>query len=380
MSPSSSTTPVAPVTSPRVAVVVEQMFQPVPGGSGTYITQMGTAALRLGGRIAGLAARHPVLREETGLPAHMPLRFSRLPRLALYEAWNHGGFPRAEALLPGAQVVHATTWAIPGTRLPLAVTFHDLAFLRAPEHFTRRGNTYFRRCLERTIAEADRVIAPSQATADDCVEAGIEAARIEVIAHGVTVRDVTGAQVVELRERHGLSRPYILWTGTREPRKNLEGLLAAFEIAAPSLPELDLVLVGPAGWGEDASEQGVPAALRERVHVLGRLSDKDLAAAFQGAEVFAFPSHWEGFGLPVLEAMAYGTPTVTSRGTCMEEIVGEAGLLADPSDPAEIAAQLIEAAGPTGAELAEAGLARAAQYTWERSAAAHLALYAELAR
>ena len=96
--------------------------------------------------------------------------------------------------------------------------------------------------------------------------------------------------------------------------------------------------------------------------------------------MFAFPSHWEGFGLPVLEAMAYGTPTVTSRGTCMEEIVGEAGLLADPSDPAEIAAQLIEAAGPTGAELAEAGLARAAQYTWERSAAAHLALYAELAR
>lgn len=368
------------MTSPRVAMVVEQMFQPVPGGSGTYITEMSRAALKLGGRIAGITARHSSMPDDVGLPPQMPLRSSRLPRLALYEAWNHGGFPRAEALVPGSEVIHATTWAIPGTKLPLAVTVHDLAFLRAPEHFTRRGNAYFRRCLERTIAEAERIIAPSQATADDCIAAGIAAARIEVIEHGVAVREVSEAEVSSFRERHGLGRPYILWTGTREPRKNLDGLLAAFAIAAPSLPELDLVLVGPAGWGEDASEQALPETIRTRIHVLGRLSEEDLAAAYRSAQVFVFPSHWEGFGLPVLEAMAYGTPTVTSRGTCMEEIVGEAGLLAVPSDPQEIAEQLIVAAGPAGAELAEGGLERASHYTWERSAAAHLTLYAEMAR
>lgn len=383
MCPSPSTSPVAPhspAASPRVAMVVEQMFQPVPGGSGTYIAEMSAAALALGGRIAGLTARHAEMPDAVGLPSQMPLRSSRLPRLALYEAWNHGGFPRAEALLPGSEVVHATTWAIPGTRLPLAVTVHDLAFLRAPEHFTRRGNAYFRRCLERTIAEADRVIAPSRATADDCIEAGIEASRLEVIEHGVRIQEVSETEVASFRERYNLQRPYILWTGTREPRKNLEGLLAAFEIAAPSVADLDLVLVGPAGWGEDASEQALPEAIRERIYVLGRLSDADLAAAYRGAQLFVFPSHWEGFGLPVLEAMAYGTPTVTSRGTCMEEIVGKAGLLADPNDPGELAEQLIVAAGPAGTELAEAGLARAARYTWEHSAAAHLAVYTELAQ
>ena len=379
---SPSTTPSPSAASPRVAMVVEQMYQPVPGGSGTYITELAQAALARGARIAGLTAHHGDSLDpaDVGLPAAMPLRSSRLPRLALYESWNHGGYPRAEALLPGSEVVHATTWAIPGTTLPLAVTVHDLAFLRSPEHFTRRGNAYFRRCLARTIAHADAVIAPSRATADDCVDAGIAAERIEVIPHGVRPRTVSSAHVESFRQTYGLTRPYLLWTGTREPRKNLRGLLAAFELAAPHLPDLDLVLVGPAGWGEDSNQQPVPEALRARVHVLGRLSDDDLAGAYRGARAFAFPSHWEGFGLPVLEAMAYGAPVVTSRGTCMEEVVGDAGLLADPSSPEDIAAQLVLAAGSAHDELVEAGRVQAARFTWEASAASHLALYEEIAR
>ncbi len=361
-------------------MVVEQLWQPVPGGSGTYIVELVRALREQGVPLAGLAAQHRGAPSPTelGLPA-MPLRESRLPRKALYESWNWLGRPLAEDLAPGAQVVHATTWAVPGTRLPLAVTVHDLAFLRSPEHFTRRGNTYFKRSLERTRCGADAVIAPSQATADHCVREGIPASRIEVVPHGVRTLPVGEGEVSRFRSAHGLQREYVLWTGTREPRKNLPTLLRAFALLAPRCPDLDLVLVGPAGWGDDAQEQALLTELSGRVHVLGRLSDADLAAAYTGARAFAFPSIWEGFGLPVLEAMAYGTPVVTSAGTCMEEVCGPAGLLAPAEDAAALTAQLALAIGPEHDALAQAGLKQAARFTWEASANAHLDLYRRLA-
>ncbi len=362
-------------------MVVEQLWQPVPGGSGTYVIELARALRERGCRVVGLAAAHASgpSPTEVGLPSSMRVLSTRLPRPALYESWNLLRRPRAESVLPGAEVVHATTWAVPGTRLPLAVTVHDLAFLRSPDHFTRRGNAFFLRCLERTIAEADVVITPSQATADDCVAAGIDARRIEVVPHGVRTLPVSEAQVAAFRAEHGLDGDYVLWTGTREPRKNLATLLQAFSLLADDDPGLDLVLVGPQGWGDDAEERRVLDELGERVHVTGHLPEADLAAAYAGARAFCFPSHWEGFGLPVLEAMAYGTPVVTSRGTCMEEVCGEAGLLARPTSAAEIARQLARAVGPAHDELRAAGLERAAAFTWQACAQAHEELYRSLA-
>lgn len=376
---SSSATP--PRSGPRIGMVIEQLWQPVPGGSGTYIRELTAALSADGARLAGLAARHRrgPAPEDLGLPTSLPVRFTRLPRRALYDAWNLTRRPLAEAVLPGADVIHATTWALPGTRLPLVVTVHDVAFVRAPEHFTARGNRYFHRALERTRREAAEIIVPSQATADDCVRAGLPAARITVIPHGVRTLDVDDAAVAAFRTAHGLDRPYVLWTGTREPRKNLRGLIEAFAALAPQRPDLDLVLVGPAGWG-DADTATVPAGLSTRIHVLGRLSDSDLAAAYRGAHVFCFPSHWEGFGLPVLEAMAYGTPVVTSAGTCMEEVIGHAGLTADPRSPADIAARLHEAAGAAHDDLAAAGRERARHFTWQACARAHAEVYSALAQ
>lgn len=357
--------------TPRIALTVEQLWQPVPGGSGTYIVELATALADAGADVVGLAAAH-----RGGPPADLrlpvPVRHAPLPRRLLYDAWNRLPVPRAEHLVPGADVVHATTWAVPPTRRPLVVTVHDVAFLRDPGHFTPRGVRFFTRALARTRDQADVVVVPSEATAVDCVAAGIDRDRLAVVPHGVRVAAPAPDDVAAFRATHGLARPYVLWTGTREPRKNLVGLLAAFELVADDEPELDLVLVGPAGWGDDAD---VPAAVRARVHHLGRLAWPDLQLAYAGARAFCFPSLWEGFGMPVLEAMGHGVPVVTSAGTSMAEVADGAALLVDPRDPDALAAAIGRAVGPDHDALGAAGRAVAERATWATAAVRTLAAY-----
>ena len=365
----------------RVAMVVEQMWQPVPGGSGTYITNLAHSLRAQGVKVAGIAARRS--HNDPGASAvgleTMPVRYANLPRPALYESWNRLHSPLAEAILPASDLVHATTWAIPPTRKPLVVTVHDLAFLRNPEHFTKRGNSYFRKSLQRTIKEAQAVIVPSQATADDCYEAGINPERVHVIPHGVSVQEVTASQIDLFRTAYGLSRPYVLWTGTREPRKNLPGLLHAFSRIAGEFPQLDLVLVGPSGWGDDAVERQLIQAIgTSRVHVLGHLAQDTLQQAYAGARAFVFPSYWEGFGLPVLEAMAHSVPVVTSLGTSTAEVAGDCGILVEPSDPDQIAAGLRRVLGREHDHFALAGYERAQTMTWKACAKAHLSVYQQV--
>jgi len=365
----------------RVAMVVEQMWQPVPGGSGTYITNLAHSLRAQGVKVAGIAARRS--HNDPGSSAvgleTMPVRYANLPRPALYESWNRLHSPLAEAILPASDLVHATTWAIPPTRKPLVVTVHDLAFLRNPEHFTKRGNSYFRKSLQRTIKEAQAVIVPSQATADDCYEAGIDSELVHVIPHGVSVQEVSASQIDLFRTAYGLSRPYVLWTGTREPRKNLPGLLHAFSRIAGEFPQLDLVLVGPSGWGDDAVERQLIQAIgTSRVHVLGHLAQDTLQQAYAGARAFVFPSYWEGFGLPVLEAMAHSVPVVTSLGTSTAEVAGDCGILVEPSDPDQIAAGLRRVLGREHDHFALAGYERAQAMTWKACAKAHLSVYQQV--
>ncbi len=357
----------------RVALTVEQLWQRVPGGSASYILALlGALGERSDVRALGLAALHRRPPEPDLVPPTRVRSFG-LPRYALYRAWNHASAPRPEWVAPGLDVVHATTWAIPPTRRPLVVTVHDVAFLRDPEHFTPRGVRFFTRALERTRDEAAAVVVPSRATADDCVEAGIEASRVHVVPHGAPDWTVTQAGVAALRARLGLPERFVLWCGTHEPRKNLDGLLRAFALVAEADPGLHLVLVGPPGWGE--RHAGAAGAATGRVHEVGRLPADDLRAAYAAAAAFVFPSLWEGFGLPVLEAMSVGTPVVTSRATSMAEVAGDAGVLVDPTDAAELAAGILRAVGPEGAGLGRAGLDRSRGFTWRRSAEGHLAAY-----
>lgn len=350
----------------HVAMTVEQCWQRVPGGSASYIVAL-LAALqeRDDVQATGVSAAH----RRSPSPDHAPpgsVRAFPLPRYALYRAWNHLAAPRAEWLVPGADVVHATTWAIPPTRRPLVVTVHDVAFLRDPTHFTPRGVRFFTRALDRTRNEAAAVIVPSQATADDCVSAGIEAGRIHVVPHGAPAWTVSEDEVVALRDRLGLPERFVLWCGTFEPRKNLDGLLAGFGLLAEQDPTLNLVLVGPTGWG--SNHRAPDDAWAARVHQVGRLSTPDLRVAYAAATAFCFPSTWEGFGLPVLEAMSMGTPVVTSAATSMAEIVGGAGILVDPRNPAQIAAGMLRAVGDQHDELSEASRLRSRDFTWESAA------------
>lgn len=360
-----------------VTLTVEQLWQRVPGGSGTYIRELATQLVdRDDVEATGLRARGRS-QDRHGLPASLPLVSSSLPRPALYEAWSR--FRRPAAPWDGRRpdVIHATTWAVPRRSAPLVVTVHDLAFVRSPEHFTPRGVAFFTRALAIVRKEADVVISPSIATLDDCVQAGIERERVHVIPHGVTARAVTEHERAEFRERHALTREFVLWVGTFEPRKNLTALLAAYGRMASLGTELDLVLVGPPGWGDTADEVRLvlEALPPDRVHVLGRLSADDLQAAYSAARVFCFPSLWEGFGMPVLEAMAHGTPVVTSSDTSMAEIVGDGAILVPATDTDALAHALEMAAGPSHDHLARAAVANAAIYTWSRTADLTVAAY-----
>jgi glycosyltransferase involved in cell wall biosynthesis len=352
----------------RVAMTVEQLWQPVPGGSGTYIRELVREYRDMPDlAVRGVTAWH---RRDAGDLSGLPVLRVPLPRVALFESWQRTRRPRIGR---GQDVVHATTWAVPGTRVPLVVTVHDLAFRHDPAHFTPRGVRFFERGLAVTRDEAAAVIVPSEATRADCLAAGIDDERIHVVPHGVRRPTVTPEQVAAFRVRAGLGRKYVLWAGTREPRKNLPTLVAAFAELVAGGTDLDLVLVGPQGWGPELAP--LTGAAAERVHVLGRLSDADLSAAYAGAHVFCYPSLREGYGMPVTEAMAHGTPVVTSRGTATEEAAGGAAVLVDPWDEAELAAALHDAAGDDrNAALRLASAARAAELDWPGAARATAAV------
>lgn len=350
---------------PRVAFTLEQCWHRVPGG--TAVAAIETAR-SLGHHtnveLIGVAARH---RRPPPVPYTPPIQVAQLPfpRIALYESWHRLRVPRVQLATGAVDVVHATSIAIPPKSAPLVVTVHDLAFLHEPTYFTRRGLSFFMRGLLLAKRDADLVICVSEATRRDCLAAGFHPDRLVTIPLGVEVKGAEPAERKRVADRYGLRRPYVMWTGTIEPRKNLRGVIEAFRMLDS---DLDLVLVGPRGWNEDID--ALLGTARDRVRVLGFVPHGDLAPLYAGAAVFCWPSFLEGFGFPVLEAMAQGTPVVTSKGTSTEEIVAEAGILVDPRDTGAIAAGIrsVLEDEALAAKLREAGRRRAGSYTWARTA------------
>jgi glycosyltransferase involved in cell wall biosynthesis len=348
-----------------VAMTMEQCWHRVPGGTAVAMLRLldELVARPREVTVAGVSAWH---REPPPARFRPPVRVRRFPMPApvLYDSWARNGHPRPESLVRNADLVHATTMLVPHSRLPLVVTVHDLANLRDPNRFTSRGNRLFRAGLTRIQAEADAVLCSSQATMDDCLAAGLSADRLHHVPLGVSVAEPDHGAVQSWRAAHHVSDRYVLFVGTLEPRKNLARLLAAFAEVAAHDGDLHFVVAGPVGWGEQLT---VPDHLSARVHLAGDVTDTMLAGLYAGASVFCYPSLQEGFGLPVLEAMALDTPVVTSNVSSTAEIAGDAAVLVDPLDISDIARGLHDALSDRTA-LATERRAQVARFPWSRTA------------
>jgi glycosyltransferase involved in cell wall biosynthesis len=267
-------------------------------------------------------------------------------------------YPFRLSLLADADVLHCPTYYGPvRPRMASVVTVHDLAVLRHPEAFGRWTQSYVPRVVPLVVHAARRVIAVSDFTASEVERLlRVPRDRICVVPNAVDdVFDVEGPRA---------DGDYVLAVGTLEPRKNL-----GRTIEAARLIGAEVRVVGASGWG------GV-AARGENVTWLGRLDDTELARQYRGARCLAYPSLYEGFGLPILEAMACGAPVVTSRGGATEEIAGDAAVLVDPLDVRDIA-EAFERAAARRDELRPLGLERARSFSWDESARRTRKVYEE---
>lgn len=382
----------------RVVLNVEQLLQRPPGGIGRYTAEL---ARRLPGRaddsdldidLVPFVAWHRRVSVDAALRAaglrQLDVRRLPLPRPVLYDAWHVLGAPPLGAFgrdLGGGALVHAPSLAVPPRGAGrLVVTVHDAAAVLHPETLPPRGRRFHRAGIRAAARRADAVIAPTRAAAEEIAEhTPIPLARIRVVPHGVTPRVVPPSVVAALRARHGLgSTPYVVWVGTLEPRKNVAVLLEAFAaVVRAGLPHR-LVLVGPRGWLDTADAvRRAAEPLGDRVRWLGPATEGDLAALYRGADLFAFPSRHEGFGLPVLEAMTQSTAVLAADIPSLREVGGAAARFVPPTEVEAWAAALVDLLRDDAAraELAAAGRAHAAGFTWDRCVAQTRAVYREVA-
>jgi glycosyltransferase involved in cell wall biosynthesis len=270
---------------------------------------------------------------------------------------------------------------------PKVVTIHDMTFFDHPEWHERAKVLFFRRAIRLAAERADALITASAAAAERIRDVLSPALDLHLIPHGVDhsrfhpldPADFEAAAADEAeRAGMGVRQPYVAFVGTLEPRKDVPNLVRAFDTVADRHPELSLVLAGAPGWGMEAIESAIGSSVhRSRIRRVGYITEEDKVALLRGAEVVAYPSKEEGFGLPVLEALASGAPLVTTTGSAMAEVVDDTALLVKPADVDELAAAIdaIVEGGSDVDERRKRGLELAARYTWDVSADAHVDVY-----
>lgn len=324
------------------------------------------------------------------------LRASRSPRFRFVPGRVDGERPAQRILweqtaLPlqlaryRVDLVHGMLNVLPAARVvPGVVTIHDVAFLRFPERYLPAKRRYLTVLTTLSVRSARLVIASSENTRNDLVRLlHVPEERVRVVHLGVEDRlrePVAAEDVARLRERHGLPEHFFLYIGTLEPRKNLVRLIEAYGRARRLGVEWPLVLAGAKGWLYDeifARVQGL--GLERHVHFPGYVLYEELPLWYNAASTFVYPSLYEGFGLPIAEAMASGCPVLTARNSSLPEVAGDAAILIDGEDTAAMSGGLVQLAGDAGLRerMRERGKLQAAKFTWQRTAARVMDVYGE---
>ena len=356
----------------RIVVDVSPLSHPL-AGIGNYIRgSLGGLVAAAGGRheivaFAPTSLRGPGRIREALHGVDVELRLWPLPAShALRSAWSLAGRPAAERLLGRVDVLHFTDWMYPPQRAGLrSTTIHDLVPVRFPEWVTPRTKAMHGRKYANAARTCDLVFVNSAFTGEDVVATlGVPRQRVHVAHPGV--REIFSAE----GEAASLDAPYVLTVATLEPRKNLQTLVEAHRLLGG---DLLLAVAGGEGWGEQ------PLLADPRIRRLGFVDDAALARHYRGAAVAVYPSRFEGFGMPIVEALACGCPVVASSHPSLDEASGDAALRADPEDPAALAAA-IERAIREREHLVPVGLAHAARFTWRANGEVFLRAYEDATR
>ncbi len=326
--------------------------------------------------------RRAAVRER--LPSGVRLTHRAMPARPLRALWASHDYPPLEWFVGRSDLVHGTNSDVPPAgRAATLMTVHDLTPLRFPE-LSNRASPDYPDLIRRALRRGAWVHTDSESVASEVRDVfGAPADRVRAIAPGIPPLAIVSPQSsAEALADVGLrGARYILAVGTAEPRKDLPGLVRAFDAVAGADPDLLLVLAGPPGWGEGALEAAVGVARnRDRIRRLGWVSDVVLASLLGGASLLAYPSIYEGFGFPPLQAMSAGVPVVASRAGSLPEVLGDAACLVDPGDHDQLAGALQHTMEDDSARqrLIQKGKDRAASFSWTRFGAAMAQLYRDV--
>lgn len=311
---------------------------------------------------------------------------TRISPAWLARIWQRARLPLPVEVFTGkVDLYHATDFVLPPTlpRTRTLLTVHDLSFVRVPEAASPRLKAYLDAVVPRSVRRADHVLADSQATKDDLIALyNVPPEKITVLHSGVDARFQRVNEPNFVREKYKIgSAPYVLSVGTVQPRKNYRRLIEALAMLRQRGCDLHLVVAGGRGWLENPIYETIRTThMQDYVHFIGFADEADLPALYSAAACFAFPSLYEGFGLPVLEAMSCGTPVVTSGVSSLPEVAGDAALIVDPTrvDAIADAVQRVIEDTHLRDNLIRRGYERARLLSWERSAQQLLQIYAHL--